>query len=204
MSAVERLLGEFAHAWSAGERPRVDDFLARSPEAERTELAADLHAFLAHAPAPALSDAAREEVRAEPLARALLDSGPAGGGWPELLPLLRRRARLRRDHLVEALAERLGTAGAEAKVGRYYHRMEAGTLAPEGVSRRVLDALARLLGVARDELEGAARAGDQPAGPAVAFARSALVDFAVAHDAAPAALGSEAWDEVDELFLGGR
>lgn len=205
MSRSERLLGEFADAWSAGERPRVDDYLERAPEAEGAALAADLQAFLAYAPAPPLSDAERAEILREPLARALVEMGPSGGGWPELLPLLRRRARLRRDRLVAALAARLGVDGAEEQVAGYYHAMEAGTLAPEGVSGRVLNALAELLGVGREELERAAALASGPVGTERAFARTASdLNFALGSADALADPGPPELDEVDALFLGGR
>jgi hypothetical protein len=205
----ESLLSEFIDAWAAGHRPDVDAYLERAPEAERDQLAAEIHTYLTHAPAPSLSDHAREQLRAEPLTRAIAQMPSELGMWPTLLPALRRRARLRRDELVARLAAALGAEGAVAKVGRYYHGMESGTLEADGVSQRVLDVLARLLDVSSGELEEAgAFRGHHRGGTRSAFGRT--------HDAAsselmhlagaPAAqsLDDAAWDEVDELFLGGR
>ena len=93
--------------------------------------------------------------------------------------------------------------------------MERGELAPARVSRRLLDALSRLLGVRRDELEGAGDVGrwhtpPRPA-PAIRFraapgaAEPVREDLEVLANALmPPAETEKDWDEVDELFRGGR
>lgn len=129
------------------------------------------------------------------------------GLWPAALPRLRRQARLRRDELVRRLAAKLGVAGREAKVGRYYHQMETGTLEPAAVSRRVLDALASVLGVSADELVDAGELRGFPSPLAQgAFGRAYGTEDHI--DPGAEALGKidaeEEWDEVDELFRGGR
>ena len=136
---------------------------------------------------------------------ALADS--RAGFWPSLLPRLRRRAKLTRDQLVVQLAERLSLAGQEPKIKRYYHQMEAGTLDPDGVSVKVLESLAAVFGVKTGELEEAGSftgAGGLASGPVYARAETAL-ELPSDHLAAPGSPASPGdWDEVDELFRGGR
>src|SRR5438552_2470829 len=55
MDQVDRLLNEFVEAWNAGDRPEVDEFVDRAPEAERNELAGLIGAFLEIAPTPPYS-----------------------------------------------------------------------------------------------------------------------------------------------------
>ena len=93
--------------------------------------------------------------------------------------------------------------------------MEHGELAPAGVSRRLLDGLARLLGVAQDELEGAGDLGGWQTPPAAAAsaiqfraapsaAEAIREDLEVLADALMPPTDGEDWDEIDELFRGGR
>lgn len=200
----ERILGEFVDAYASGGRPEVDDYLARAVPGERDALAREIAAFLEHAPAPRHGDAARAGIAAEALTRGIADLVDEPGLWPALLPALRRRARVRRDELTARLADALGVPGAVAKVARYYHGMEAGTLDPAGVSRRVLLALAPLLEVSARELEGAGAFGP----PArmdmeVAFSRADMAASPL-EVAPPMAASPEPPDEVDRLFTGGR
>jgi len=204
----ETLLSRFIDAWVDGERPDVDAFLEQAPEAEREQLAAEIRTFLEHAPSPRHSDAAREQIRAQPLTRRIAEMPEELGLWPALLPSLRKRARLRRDQVVAELAKALDVTGATGKVARYYHGMEAGTLDPGLVSQRVLDALATVLGASARELaqagefEGFGRAAPQGAFGRLASMAAPEVDVVAAR--APASPGTTAWDEVDELFQGGR
>jgi hypothetical protein len=204
----ETILGEFMDAWAAGRRPDVDAYLARAPETEREDLARQIHAYLLLAPAPALDDGQRAAIAGEALTEAVVAMPDEAGLWPALLPSLRHRIQLRRDDLVARLAAALGVGEAEQKVARYYHGMEAGTLDPAGVSRRVLAALAALLGVEVGELEEAgAYEGFRATGPQVAFGRALEASEAPLMAASPAAgagAAEEPWDTVDELFRGGR
>src|SRR4051794_37352322 len=134
----ETLISEFIDAWTSGQRPEVDTYVARADEADRDVLEREIHTFLLHAPAPAYSDEARAAIARDPLTRSISDMPDEFGLWPTLLPSLRKRARLRRDQLVAQLAEALGVSGQDRKIARYYHRMEAGTIEPSGVSVRVL------------------------------------------------------------------
>ena len=86
----DQALSEFIDAWNAGRRPEVDDYLARVPEQERTELAARLMTFLSVAPTPDYSEEALDAIRAEPIVqRALAAPAERGGLLPALLARLR-------------------------------------------------------------------------------------------------------------------
>ncbi len=88
--------------------------------------------------------------------------------------------------------------------------MEKGRLPATGVSNRVLDALAAILGVSADALRRAGETiGRPPAGaePGAVYARTARGQCAgsAGRGAKVTGLGEDPgqWDEVDELFLGG-
>jgi len=217
MAELDRLLGEFADAWNAGERPRLEDFVDRAPPERGDELAELIEAFLAVAPSPRYSEETMAELMREPAVLASVESARGRSGLlPSLLPRLRERARLRRDEVVERLAATLRVPGTEPKMARYLHQLESGTLEAGGVSRRVFEALAYVLGARVEEIE---RAADVPGlgggtGPAPAFMRSIEASDAAGEPpalaAAPAARAAHAqaadedWDEVDRLFRGGR
>ena len=209
----DRILSEFIDAWNAGRRPDVDEYLARAEESERDELAGELTAFLRFAPTPAYSDADLEAIRADPIvADALSAASGRAGLLPSLLVRLRARLGLSRADVAGELVRSLELPDDRAeKTASYLDRLERGELEPSRISGRVFEALARLFGVSRSELEGAGDVGGwtAPAAPAAAFRAS---DEAAA-DAAPhldllakglATPGESARDEVDDLFLGGR
>jgi hypothetical protein len=136
---VEELFGEYAAAYSRGERPQAREFLARAGGGV-DELASLIDAFLASAPAPAPDEQAVE----------LFEAWQAGES-----PLLRlRTARaVTRDAVVAALVRTLGLdEKKKEKVRRYYGELEAGLLEPERVDRRVWDALAETLGARISDL----------------------------------------------------
>jgi hypothetical protein len=205
----DRILSDFIDAWNAGRRPDFDEHLARAAEADREQLAADITAFAAFAPTPDYDDAALAAIRAEPAVAAGAAAATARGGlWPALLPRLRERAALSTAQLADGLVGALGLPpDREPKTRGYIEQLEAGELEPRGLSGRLLDALARLLGVPRGELEGASAFG-APA-PAALFraegpaAETIRADLDVIADALAAPSGA-AWDEVDELFRGGE
>ena len=201
----DRILSDFIDAWNAGRRPDFDEHLARAAEADREQLAADITAFVAFAPTPDSDDAALAAIRAEPAVAAGAAAATARGGlWPALLPRLRERAALSTAQLAAGLVGALGLpSDREPKTRGYLEQLEAGELEPRGLSGRLLDAMARLLGVPRGELEGASAFG-APApvalfraeGPAAETIRA---DLDVIADALAAPSGA-GWDEVDELF----
>jgi transcriptional regulator with XRE-family HTH domain len=205
----ERILSEFIDAWNAGRRPDVDEHIARAPEAERAALAEELLAFLAFAPTPDYGEAELQAIRDEPVVvEALGAAGGRGGLLPALLPRLRERRSLSVAELAEELTGELGLQPQRAeKTAAYVERLEGGELEPARISRRVFDALARVLRVPRSELEGAGEPsrwgtapvfrGDEDATEAVAPHLELLGD-------ALATPGGAERDEVDDLFLGGR
>jgi transcriptional regulator with XRE-family HTH domain len=207
----DRVLSEFIDAWNAGRRPDVDDYVARVAPEERGELADELIAFLSFAPTPPYSDAALEAIRAEPVvAGALAAPGERGGLLPALLIRLRQRSSLSTPQLAGALVRALDLTGdRQGKTASYLERLERGELEPTRVSRRVFEALARVLGVPRDELEAAGDLGGWGPRPATMFradddaARAVSRHLDILAEALEAP-GGEGRDEVDDLFLGGR
>ena len=204
----DRILSDFIDAWNAGRRPDADEYVGRADEPDRALLASDIVAFLAFAPTPEYDDAALAAIRTEPavVAGAAATRAP-GGLWPSLLPQLRGRASLSTGRLAAALVGALGLSpGSEAKTRDYLERLEAGELAPRGLSGRLLDGLARLLEVPRTVLDGAGGFGTAPA-PALFRAEGPRAeelrdDLDVLADALAAPAGGD-WDEVDDLFRGG-
>src|SRR4051794_6272821 len=128
MASAEQLLAEFRAAWTAGQRPRVEDYLDRVDPRQRAELVSLLEGFLQEAPGPEYSEEVREAIRREPAVQeAVTAFGGSSGMWPSLLPRLRKRARLRRDEVVALLVKSLGLPpSARPKARRYLHAMEAG------------------------------------------------------------------------------
>jgi transcriptional regulator with XRE-family HTH domain len=210
-SIREQVLSEFIDAWNAGERPDVDDYIARVPADEQAALGEELATFLTFAPTPAYSDAAMDAVRAEILA---LRSSEGHGLFPALLARLRERFGMSASDVAGELVGELGLTSQQApKTATYLEHLENGSLEPARVSRRVFEALGKVFRLPGSELEAAAdRTGW--AMPAVA---SAGPVFRADEDAAAraerhlevladalAAPGGAARDAVDELFLGGR
>jgi hypothetical protein len=208
VSDVDRLLAEYLAEHRAGGEADPRAFLSRASPSEQLELASLIDAYLVRAPRQSFDQASFRGSSAErtvdELERAL---GGRAGLWPALLPRLRDRAGLKRSELVERLADDLGVGHRKDKVADYYHEMEQGLLPARGVSDRVLDALARILGDTAQSLKDAGRVLTPPAegpttAPAAAFARRAHAEPGGADSAGaqPAAPGE--WDEVDELFRG--
>ena len=142
----------------------------------------------------------------------------SSGTWPEVLPRLRERARIKRSDLVERLAGALGVGSQTEQVATYYHQMEQGRLDSAGVSTRVLEALAGILGSSaaalREAGESIALPPDAAAGPV--FARTAFPDAAYAEssdmeesagvttpETASHVEADEERDQVERLFTGG-
>jgi transcriptional regulator with XRE-family HTH domain len=209
MTETDRLLSQFMDAWNAGRRPRVQDYLARAPDDARAELAEQLTTFLEYAPTPDYAEATMAELMAEPAvvtAAAAFES--EAGLWPALLPRLREQARMTLGDLARRLNEALAVTGRETKTEAYLKQMEAGSLDPGGVSRRVLEALGRILRVDPEDLDRAGAFG--VAEPAPALLRSepgtapSVAHLEVLADALAAPAPGEEWDEVDRLFRGGR
>ena len=150
MADVERLLHEFIAEDRSGGDADPLAYLQRARGTDRAELEALIDAYLARAPRRRVDPAADQPAAArravDELTRAVAGRS---GWWPALLPRLRAAARLRRSEVVDRLARDLGATEREAKVGAYYHAMEQGTLPAAGVTDRVLEALAAIVGTDR-------------------------------------------------------
>lgn len=211
MADARRVFERFAAAdREGGPAPDPSPYLDQVQGPERERLVALIDAHLAAAGRRPADPESPPSVAAAKLADGLersLEIGSAGM-WPSLLPRLRDRARLRRSELVDRLAAALGVRGAETQVGLYYHEMEQGLLAPDGVSDTVLVALGRIVGESAEALREAGRAlgpgGVAASADAPAFARTRPGSEPDPGDPAPRAPGdSDEWDEVDRLFRGG-
>ena len=76
----DRILSEFIDAWNAGSRPDVDDYLARAPAEQQSELADQLLSFLTFAPTPSYDDDTLAAIRAEPIVAAALAAPASAAG----------------------------------------------------------------------------------------------------------------------------
>lgn len=214
MAEVERLFAEFVEAHLGGGDPDPWEYVGRLEGSDREKLEELIDAYYLDAPPRAWDAEAFRGSDAERLVDAIDRSFRGRAGlWPAVLPRLRDRARLKRSELVARLADALGVTDREQKVASYYHQMEQGLLPSTGVSRRVLDDLAEILGVTADSLRASGRTLRTDAGEAedAVFARTARPspEWQLEHAEAappPGAAGAEReveWDEVDELFRGG-
>ena len=204
----EQLLSEFIDAWNAGERPEAEAYIERAEIADREELASELVAFLSFAPTPSYSEETLHAIEAE------VPALPQRGVLASLLQAARRRVGIESQDLAAALVAELELPdSAQPKTAGYIERLEKGDLDGARVSRKVFEALGRLLRVPREQLEGAA---DLPAWAAPAAPAAAPV-FRASETPMPAAArsidlladalatpGKSERDAVDELFLGGR
>ena len=203
---TDRLLSAFIDAWIAGERPRLEDYLQRARPAERSALADAIDDFVTLAPTPRYDAATLRAIRAEATGTTV---EVASATLPALLTQLRASAGLTARELAGRMSPTLGVAGREAKLERYLERLERGELDGRRLSQRLLDALARLLSIDADTLDGASRLGAvAPAGirlrggdPHTAGEVRDKLELLAELMATPDA---QQWDEVDELFLGGR
>ncbi len=211
---LRRLLEEFQADYEAGREADPANLLDRVDPGRRQELADMLDSYLMTAPTRRWDPDAFEGSLAQLAVDRVYDSVEGvSGTWPELLPHLRNQARIKRRVLVERLAGALGF-GSEpeiAKVGDYYNRMEHGRLPAEGVSGRVIDTIAEILGAPAERIRAAgARGGEATSSGQSAFARTAFpdVEFSVADRAgdellAEAPAEPAGRDEIDALFLDG-
>ncbi|MGH2992788.1 MAG: hypothetical protein ACRDL1_04550 [Solirubrobacterales bacterium] len=214
MADVERLFAEFVEAHLGGSDPDPWEYIGRLEGSDREELEELIDAYFMDAPPRPWDAEAFRGSEAERLTDAIDRSFRGCAGlWPRVLPRLRARARLKRSELVAKLAEALGVTGREAKFASYYHQMEQGLLPSSGVSARVLEVLAKILGVSADSLRKSGRALRAEVGSTddAVFTRTAQPspEWQLEHaEAAPPPAAARAereaeWDEVDELFRGG-
>ena len=217
MADVDSLFRDYVAEHKAGGEADPRRYLRQLEGTNRAELAALIDGYLVRSPGqrwdPEKFSGSAAEQWAEAMARSLAGSA---GTWPVLLPRLRERAKIRRAELVERLAAALGVGGQEEKVASYYHQMEQGQLPSKGVSSKVLEALAAIVGSSAEALRSAGeQVGEGGAPPAeTVFARTAMprpeyserMASPGAEPPAPAPQrASEPGqpDEVDRLFAGG-
>jgi hypothetical protein len=206
MTTVDDLFDRFRAAYRSGEAADPRSFLDELSGSDRRELEALIDAFLERAPSEPYTPEAFARFRQRPERARLRDALDArlAETWETLLPAARNEAQITRASLVRRLAEALGVADREDRVGAYYHRMETGRLPAAGVSDRVLTALGEIVGVSAARLRAAGRTlrPEPPAAGGAVFARTAAPAPAAAPPPAPARAPAER-DEVDELFTGG-
>jgi hypothetical protein len=218
MADVDRLLREYIERFEAGGSADPGDLLSQLEGRERTKLSVLIEGYLEHsAPAQDWDPEAFEGSAAErAVARVAESWSEASGQLPRELVRLRNERQITRADLVSRLADSLGVSDLREKVAFYYHRMERGLLPAEGVSTKVWEALARLLGTSADSLRQAASSVEPGAGatravsayartappPPEEYARDVAADVA-AGMASPGEPESREPDEVDVLFTGG-
>lgn len=207
MASIQHLLDEFRAAFVAGEEPAAGEFLDRADESERQELEAAIDRYLMEAPRQRWDPTAYEESRAHQAVERVFESiEGSSGSWPALLPRLRNRARITRGEVVWRLSAALGVSDQE-RVADYVNRMEHGKLPAAGVSNRVIEALAGILGTSADLLRSAG-SGEIAPGDAPIFARAATLaeEFDAPLPTAPAGHAPPDpgdTEKVDRLFTGG-
>src|SRR3954471_1512278 len=109
-STREQVLSEFVDAWNAGQRPDVDDYIARVPAEEQVALGEELATFLTFAPRPAYSDDALAAIRAEIAAAGVEDDR---GLFAALLTRLRERLDLSTADVAGELVADLGLSAQQ-------------------------------------------------------------------------------------------
>ena len=206
MTAIEQLVGEFIDDWNAGRRPDVATYLERAAPEDRDVLTSQLETWLDLAPTPAYDEPTRQSIAREPVLMAALDAAAElRGPLAERLPTLRDRAGLAIGDVAARLTQ-LFELGDEQRTAAYLEQIERDELDERRLSRRLLDALATILGANADQLAPgpAALAGGQ------AFFRAEEdADVWIAEDidvlsrAALSPAPATPMDELDRLFLGG-
>jgi hypothetical protein len=204
---LEHALGAFIDDWNAGRGPQLDEYLAAVADGDRAQLAAAVATFMQYAATPAYDDAARSQLDADP-ALAVARERLLGPVLPELVREHRAARQLSVSDVARRIANAVGLSGREERIESYLQRLERAELDGRRLSRRLLDALASVLGADRDALERASLRGLAPAGALFRMAddRDAgrvLDQLEAVADALYAATPPAA-DEVDDMFLGGR
>src|SRR3954453_22616620 len=110
----EQVLSEFIDAWNAGQRPNVDEYIARVPAEEQGTLGEELLNLVSFAPTPEYSDVALTAVRAE-LAETLGGAAEPAGVLAALLTRLRKRFGMSTAEVADKLAGDLGLQSQQAE-----------------------------------------------------------------------------------------
>ncbi len=213
MTDVDRLLRDYIERFEAGGSEDPTDLMEGLEAKDRQKLSVLIEGYLEHAARPQeWNPEAFEGSAADRAVQRVADQWSAAGELPGELVRLRNEGEITREDLVTKLADSLGVSAAREKVASYYHRLERGLLPAEGVSAKVWNALASLLGTTGDSLrEAASRGAAEEAGPAFArTARPAPPAYAPGAGEEIADTASEESrtepdepDEVDRLFTGG-
>lgn len=210
MAGVDAVLAEALEDMRAGRERTVPDYLRLVSEADREELATLLSVFyLRHSAAggPDAVDAERLED-ALALVDRYFEETAVTGPLPAALVELRKARRLRRDQVVDWLAERFQIRGAGAgALARSYHQLEIGQIPGSGLSGSLLSALGEYYKVKVDDLVAAARQiPEAPVQEAPVFARGAkTIGEARAKPSEPGSPreGDAGERTVERLFHGG-
>lgn len=206
MTTIEQLIGRFIDDWNTGRRPDVLTFLEHAAPEDRDALASQLETWLELAPTPAYDEPTRQSIASEPALLAALDAAAAlRAPLAERLPTLRDRAGLAiRD--VAARLTQLFELDDKPRTIAYLEQIERDELDERRLSRRLLDALAAILGADADQLTPgpAALAGGQAFFRAEDDADAWIAeDIDVLSRAALAPAPATPMDDLDRLFLGG-
>jgi transcriptional regulator with XRE-family HTH domain len=206
MTTTDRLLSEFIDAWRAGTRPDAGEYVDRAPPDERGELARAIETFMALAPEPEYDDPTWAALTADPAVQRAADAvnADAVAAWSTLLPRLRQRHGLTLDGLATAVAERLGLTAQQQKTRAYLEDLEHDRLVPERLSHRLLETLAAVLGAPAAWLERAAAGPTAPAGALYRRQGQGTIEQHLEVIADAMLTPADEWDEVDDLFQGGR
>jgi transcriptional regulator with XRE-family HTH domain len=185
----------------------VNDYLERATGTDRDELAAQLEMWLQIAATPDYDETTRAAIAQEPALRAALDAAAAiRSPLSARLPTLRARAGLAVGDVARRLVAIFGVDD-EQRAADYLERIERDELDAGRLSRRLLDALAAILGADRDQLAAGPPAF---AGGQSFFRAEENADEWIAQDidalsraALAPAPAAQPLDELDRLFLGG-
>lgn len=215
MTDLDKLLRQYIERFESGGDVDPSDLIAQAETGEQAQLRELIAGYLEHAAPGREWDAAAFDgsVAERAVARTGEEWSAAAGELPVELVRLRNDREITRADLVTRLADSLGVSGAREKVASYYHRLERGLLPAEGVSSRVWDALAQLLGTIAETLRRAGAAARPPPTEeaASAYARTAPPpppEYATTESLKEESRvtgndRSEDPDEVDRLFTGG-
>jgi hypothetical protein len=215
MTDVDALLREYIERYESEESADPREYLSQVEGPDRHRLSALIEGYLIHAAPPRKwdPDAFEGSVSERVVARLAESWSAASGHLPVELVDLRKEKAIKRSEVVDRLAEVLGVSAKREKVAFYYHRLEHGLLPARGVSSRVFDALAGILGTSAERLRSAgeavgldrrhdlridplmARTAEPPPEEFAAQDRAAEQAPPEEHDVKP--------DEVDRLFTGG-
>ena len=217
MTDVDRLLQTYIERFEAGDATDPSDLLDQAKGSDRARLSTLIEGYLEHAAPPQQWDAEAFEGSVAMRAAEMVQESWAeeSSALPAQLVALRKQAELPRSSLIDSLAKALGAKkkAEREKVAGYYNAMEHGQLEPQGISSKVFDALAGLLGTSAEALRKAGEAvapsaGGQPRAQPSRARSASRPPTTQWHPRPPAREPDDDrdpadWDEIDRLFRGG-